>query len=195
MSNRILKAADHTRHEKTVLSVSRRMLLAFILSTFLTASIAGICSLILEFRTFPIRAIYSVPMIWSVLIGALLGGLVVSPFFKMLTRKVHIWHATNWCFGCSTLCVILYASIWATSNDQVTSTLVGFVGFFIGNLVSRKLSPRYKVYKYGTCPGCGYSLVHLPKSVPCPECGRDNTDLANVFADIGIKKSDLSAAP
>lgn len=37
-----------------------------------------------------------------------------------------------------------------------------------------------------TCSRCDYSLSGLPSGALCPECGRDNTDLVEVFSDLDL---------
>ena len=61
-------------------------------------------------------------------------------------------------------------------------------GFVLGLIAVRIWCPREMVYRYARCPGCNYNLALLPKSDVCPECGRDNTDLVEIFADIDVDK-------
>ncbi len=164
----ILERTDHTQ-----LSVHSRVVRGFFISVLCTGLIALISTALIPY-----------PMIepfGALIIGTIIGGIGISPLFVQLVKRVKIRSASLICFGLASLCACFVSLRF---EDEIFNLVAGFVGFFIGMVLSLCFAPRYSKLKYARCPECQYSLVGLPINLPCPECGRDNSDLADRFKDL-----------
>jgi len=133
-------------------------------------------------------------------IPAFIGGVVCGVFplgfiFILLIRKVQLKPASLICLGFQAFGVLIAVMFDHLAFYTASVLIYAWTGFIVGFFIAMIWGPRHRIYRYATCPGCKYNLEQLPKALVCPECGRDNTDLVKMFADFGIKKSDLSAAP
>lgn len=116
----------------------------------------------------------------GLIIGVFLGLFPVSPIMTLLVLRVRAKHAMLWCFGGTVFAATLGLGLFGYDYIAVS----GGFGFFLAIVLLLCFGPRYKVYRYGHCPGCKYNLMLLPKSDVCPECGRDNRDLVEMFKDL-----------
>ena len=127
-------------------------------------------------------------------IAAFIGGMVYGLFplsfiFMPLVRTYKMKPAFMYCFGGQLVAVVGIVLINPFAATTGSVVLFAWGGFFLGLIVTMIWGPKYMVYRYATCPGCQYNLERLPKSIVCPECGRDNTDLVEMFADFELQKS------
>lgn len=173
MAKKVGRRHYEVYHDENELSRSARGGWAIIISVVATALIAMISTLILDFDFLGV---------WALIPGVLLGTFIVAPMFVHLARRVRIVHAASLSFGLAAIFAFAIAFAFPRRFDPTYSMFAGMLGLIIGEFIAYKFAPRYKVYRYACCLGCGYTLVGLPKNLPCPECGRENSDLVKKFA-------------
>lgn len=120
--------------------------------------------------------------IYGLIIGTVLGLFPVSLIMSLLVLRVRAKHAMLWCFASTSFAAVLGFGMLGYDSISVG----GGVGFLLAVLLLLIFGPRYRVYRYARCPGCNYDLSLLPKSDVCPECGRDNRDLVEMFSDLKV---------
>lgn len=169
-----------TSADKVQMSMTARVVSALILSPFATAFIAVLTGALAGDRSV---------FVLGTIGGAIVGLVLVAPFFIWVSAIVRIDAALLWCFGCALLLSSAASLALPTGAWPFLILAIAFIGFLIGMALSFVYAPRYRVYKYAQCPGCGYDLLHLPKSDVCPECGRDNHDLVEKFRNIRPQKT------
>lgn len=113
-------------------------------------------------------------------IGVIAGLFPVGLIMVIVVLRVRALPAMLVCFGSAAFSGVLGLGLL---GDDYIGLFAG-VGLCLAASILFLFGPRYKVYCYATCPGCKYDLSLLPKSDVCPECGRDNRDLVEAFADV-----------
>lgn len=131
--------------------------------------------------------------------GALISG-VINGFFPLGVLFImclvgrRFLPALYICLGLQMLASISAAMFIPPWSSPFEIIIYSWCGFGLGLIVVRIWGPREMVYRYARCPGCRYNLALLPKSDVCPECGRDNTDLVEIFADVEINEKTRPSA-
>lgn len=128
---------------------------------------------------------------WDEAYPAFIGGAAYGLFplgiiFILMVRKLKLYPAAAITFGVqfiAALCAALLIPGSAYTGITVF-VLYAWGGSAVGAIGAMLWAPRVIVYRYATCPGCGYDLTLLAKCDVCPECGRDNRDLVEMFADL-----------
>jgi hypothetical protein len=123
-----------------------------------------------------------VGVIFGVFIGGMAGFVPVGLIMAFVVQRVQVRPAFLTCAGSAVITSLIGFGLFGSDYYGLFAGL----GLCIGALVIWLFGPRNRVYHYGRCPGCNYDLTLLPKSDVCPECGRDNTDLVEMFSDIKI---------
>lgn len=118
----------------------------------------------------------------GLIIGIVLGLFPVSLIMTLLVLRVRAKHALLWCFASTTFAAVLGLGMFGYGFIALS----GGVGFLLVVVLLLIFGPRYQIYRYARCPGCDYDLSLLPKSDVCPECGRDNRDLVEMFSDVQV---------
>lgn len=118
------------------------------------------------------------------LIGGAFNGALLWIFFALAAYRRQFWPAVSICYLIQAAATIGAAILIPYSTITGSIIMYNWGGFVIGAFLILLFGPREMVYRYARCPGCKYNLALLPKSDVCPECGRDNTDLVEIFADI-----------
>lgn len=148
--------------------------------------IAVVCSVLYAcvFFVFIDSTLYRTPapVLIGVINGLVVGLFPVSLITSFVVLRVKVAPALFACLGGS----IFTATLGLGLLGADYFVLSGGVGLCVGAVLAYLFGPRIKVYRYARCPGCGYNLALLPKSDVCPECGRDNTDLVEVFSDLDL---------
>lgn len=115
--------------------------------------------------------------------GVAAGIFPVGVIMAILALRVRIKHALLWCFAAASFGGVLGLAM--LGEDYVALCGGGFL--CLAALLLTLFGPRYVTFRYAICPGCKYNLALLPKSDVCPECGRDNRDLAEAFRGVELK--------
>ena len=123
-------------------------------------------------------------LITGVFYGIFIGFLPVGFILAFVVQRVYVKHTLIWSFSSA----VFFAMVGIGVLGADYYAWCGGVGLCIGSLLAWFFGPRNMVYRYGRCPGCKYNLELLPKSDVCPECGRDNRDLVEIFSDVQIEK-------
>jgi len=126
--------------------------------------------------------------LYGLIFGAVMGVFGVGFIMGLLVLRVRAKHAMLWCFGGTVFAATLGLGLFGSDYIAIS----GAFGFFLAVVLLLCFGPRYTVYRYGRGPGCKYDLTLLPKSDVCPECGRDNRDLVEMFADVEFRESSAS---
>lgn len=130
----------------------------------------------------------------ALIAGAIYGFFPLGVLFIMCLVGRQFLPAMYICLGLQALAsivVTLFIPPWSSPFEII---IYAGCGFGLGLIIVRIWGPREMVYRYARCPGCKYNLALLPKSDVCPECGRDNTDLVKMFADVEINEKTRPSA-
>lgn len=130
---------------------------------------------------------------WILIAEAIVAGVITGIFplgvtFVVVSLGRKLWPAICICSAlqCAFAIVSAVRLSWRATPPEII--LYTWLGFGLGLIIVRAWGPREKVYRYAQCPGCEYDLALLPKSDVCPECGRDNSDLVEIFMDIDTQQ-------
>ena len=123
------------------------------------------------------------PVSTGAVLGMATGICPVGIIMAFLSLRVRIKHALIWCFAAASFGGVLGLAM--LGEDYVA--LSGGIALCLTAAVLTFVGPRYVTLRYAICPGCKYNLALLPKSDVCPECGRDNRDLAEAFRGVQLK--------
>ena len=145
-----------------------------------------LCSVVVCVAYFIFRGIISrysfYPVLEGLITGVVVGLFPVGLVMGIVVIRVRIVNTLCWCFLSALLGVVVG---WILLGEDY-ATWTGILALCLAAVVLMFVGPRYVVYSYARCPGCKYNLALLPKSDVCPECGRDNRDLVEVFKDLDI---------